>query len=85
MFPTAEVQSIDILYRHLYRDPNEADAALPVFTIRIADVMSVIWSHERIQQNQDSTKKRSASQTLESMQAQLVRLKKKRHDTVAPL
>ena len=85
MFPTAEVQPIDILYRHLYGDPSETDAALPMFTIQIADVMSVIWSHERIQQNQDSRKKRSASQALESMQAQPARLKKKHQDTVVPL
>ncbi|KAG1846988.1 hypothetical protein DFJ58DRAFT_730317 [Suillus subalutaceus] len=58
LFPPTGINSIPILYRHLFRDPQEGDQENPAFTIQTADIMATIHSFEEVQREIDGTKKR---------------------------
>jgi hypothetical protein len=66
-----------VLYRHLYRDPEDEDAEQPVFTISRVDVMDVIRNHERIQRSRENTLKRGAQEDVSALASHLRRLTKK--------
>lgn len=66
-----------VLYRHLYRDPEDADAERPVFSISRVDVMDVIRNHERIQRSRENTLKRGAQEDVSALASHLRRLTKK--------
>ena len=53
---------LDVLYRHLYREPDEKDAKHPAFSILTPHLMAVIEDHEQIQEDRERSKKRSASE-----------------------
>jgi transcriptional regulator len=43
------VETIDILHRHLYREPDENDIDIPAFSFSRSDIMAVISEHESLQ------------------------------------
>ena len=45
----ADVETIDILHRHLYREPQEGDIDISAFHFKTADIMTVINRHESLQ------------------------------------
>ena len=66
-----------MLYRHLYRDPEDEDTERPVFTISRVDVMDVIRNHESIQRSRENTLKRGAQGDVSALASHLLRLTKK--------
>ena len=66
-----------MLYRHLYRDPEDEDTERPVFTISRVDVMDVIRNHESIQRSRENTLKRGAQEDVSALASHLRRLNKK--------
>ncbi|KAG2062519.1 hypothetical protein BDR04DRAFT_1123888, partial [Suillus decipiens] len=59
LFPDQGIKSIPILYRHLFRDPEEADQKQPAFTIKAMDIMATIHSHDHVQREIDGKSKRT--------------------------
>jgi hypothetical protein len=68
---------LDVLYRHLCREPDERDANRSAFIIRASHVMAVIADHEKIQGDREKSKKRSASEEAHAIAAKIERLKKR--------
>jgi hypothetical protein len=66
-----------VLYRHLYRDPEDEDAERPVFAVSRVDVMDVIRNHGRIQRSRENTLKRGAQEDVSALASHLRRLTKK--------
>jgi len=77
LYPHAETDRLDVLYRHLSREPDEKDANRPAFTIQASHVMAVIDDHEKIQADRERSRKRSASEEAHAIAAKIQRLKKK--------
>jgi len=62
---------------NLYREPDEKDANHPVFSILTSHLMAVIEDHERIQEDWERSKKRSASEQGDVIAVKIERLKKR--------
>jgi hypothetical protein len=77
LYPRAERDRLDVLYRHLYREPDEKDANQPAFTINTSHVMAVIDDHEKIQADRERSKKRGALEEAHAIAAKIERLKKR--------
>ncbi|KAH8997671.1 hypothetical protein EDB86DRAFT_2914280 [Lactarius hatsudake] len=54
LFPSPKISRIDILHRHLYRDPKDADVEVPAYSFNVSDMMTVIKKLDRIQEQIDS-------------------------------
>ncbi|KAH9060368.1 hypothetical protein EDB83DRAFT_2552254 [Lactarius deliciosus] len=54
LFPSPKISRIDILHRHLYRDPKDADVEVPAFSFSVSDIMTVIKELDYIQEQIDS-------------------------------
>ena len=44
-----EVERINVLHRHLYREPYEKDIDVPAFSFSTSDILAVISQHESLQ------------------------------------
>ena len=77
LYPHAETDRLDVLYRHLSREPDGKDANRPAFTIQTSHVMAVIDDHEKIQADRERSRKRSASEEAHAIAAKIQRLKKR--------
>lgn len=77
LYPQQTVDRLDVLYRHLCREPDEKDENRVAFTIRTSHVMAVIKKHERIQGDRDRSRKRSAWEETRAVAAKIERMKKR--------
>ncbi|KAG1853373.1 hypothetical protein F4604DRAFT_1591607, partial [Suillus subluteus] len=80
LFPDQGVKSIPILYRHLFRDPQEKDRKNPAFTFQTVDIMATIHSHETIQREINGKNKKTQRDVDSFEGALLATLKKRRSD-----
>lgn len=48
------METIDVLYRHLYRDADEKDLDTAVFSFTTSDIMAIIYKHESIRRKGDN-------------------------------
>jgi hypothetical protein len=77
LYPDPQVSKIDILYRHLYRDPNDEDAKTPAFSFKTSDIMSVIMRQEGVQNVRDNVGKRQLQHELELLSRKKARKTKR--------
>ncbi|KAG1822323.1 hypothetical protein DFJ58DRAFT_673050, partial [Suillus subalutaceus] len=80
LFPDQGVKSIPILYRHLFRDPQEKDRKSSAFTFQTVDIMATIHSHENIQREINGKNKKTQQDVDSIDEEQLERLKRRRFD-----
>ncbi|KAG2063016.1 hypothetical protein BDR04DRAFT_1164353 [Suillus decipiens] len=80
LFPDQGTKSIPILYRHLFRDPDEKDKKSAAFTFQTVDIMATIFGHEDVQREMDA-KNNKTQEDMDSIDKQLLaRLKRRRSD-----
>lgn len=77
LYPRAATNRLDVLYHHLYCEPDEKDANQPAFTIQTSHVMAVIDDHENIQVDQERSKKRGALEEAHAITVKIEWLKKR--------
>jgi len=71
------VTHINILHRHLYRDPEDKDANTPAFSFQMCDIMTVIHRHESLQKASDTKPKRRLEEALEALKKREARKAKR--------
>lgn len=54
IYPESDDNDIEILYRHLYREPAEDDSIKPAVTIRCSDVWRVVKAYEELEQQREA-------------------------------
>ena len=77
LYPKQTTNRLDVLYHHLYREPDKKDANHPAFSILTSHLMAVIEDHEWIQEDQERSKKRSTSEQGDIIAVKIERLKKR--------
>jgi hypothetical protein len=53
IFQKPEISEVQILYCHLYQNPNHEDRQEPALKFKIGDIMSAVFEHHLYQQNLD--------------------------------
>jgi hypothetical protein len=71
------VSRIEVLHRHLYRDLEEKDIDMPVFSFSTSDILAVIHKHELLQKHGDDKVKRGLAADLQAFSTKAVRKAKR--------
>jgi hypothetical protein len=80
LYPDPRVSKIDVLYRHLYRDPDDGDAQTPAFSFNTGDIMTVIMRQEGVQNTRDNMQKRQLQHELELLSRKKARKTKRQEN-----
>ncbi|KAH9038096.1 hypothetical protein EDB85DRAFT_1888153 [Lactarius pseudohatsudake] len=77
LYPNPEISEINILHRHLFREPSEPDSETVAFRLKTSEIMAAVLEREGIQKAIDDRENVDAKRVLEEYADTVVQLGKR--------